>query len=93
MPTKLKTRFNRKYPPTLFGDLVRIVRKKKLGEKEHTGRFLQTIRKVERISGTARNKLYLVEGHKLPLIRADIALHKLKVPLFRNRAIEEDEGD
>ena len=90
---ELKARFNRKYPPIHVGDMVRIVRKKKLGEKEHTGRFLQSIHKVERI-GTGRNKLYFVEGHKLPLLRADIALHKLKVPLFRNRAIdEEDEED
>jgi hypothetical protein len=72
--------------------MVRIVRKKKLGEKEHTGRFLQSIHKVERI-GTGRNKLYFVEGHKLPLLRADIALHKLKVPLFRNRVNEEEEDD
>jgi hypothetical protein len=86
---ELKASFNRRYPEIKVGDMVRIVRKKVLGEKEHVGKFLQSLHKVVKIVKAGHRiggqVFYKVEGYDRPLIRADIALHKLQTALFSNR--------
>jgi hypothetical protein len=81
---ELKARSSRKYPEIKVGDLVRVIRKKKLGEKEYTGTFKPKINKVIKLENVDGNTLYHVEGENKPLIRADIVIHKQETPIFRN---------
>jgi hypothetical protein len=85
---ELKARFTRRYPEIKVGDQVRIIRKKDLGDKEHTGRFLQSLHPVTKIETRNGQKFYYVRGFDAhPLIRADIALHTLQTALFSNRMV------
>jgi hypothetical protein len=85
---ELKARFPRKYPEVKVGDVVRVVKKKAFGEKEHVGRFLTHRHTVTKIETSNGQKFYTVAGFDAhPLIRADIAIDKVETALFQNKFI------
>ena len=65
----------RKYPPVEIGSLVRLFRKRKNFEKESQALWSEKryeVKKIEEVPDVG--KLYHLEGHKQPVLRADILL-------------------
>ena len=69
---EMKAKRGRKYPELEEGDYVRILRKKKLGEKESASAFQEGRHKVESVVTNFGQKFYVLEGSKREFIRADI---------------------
>ena len=65
----------RRYPPVEVGSLVRLFRKRKSFEKESQalwGEKRYEVQKIEEVPDVG--KLYDLEGHRQPVVRADILL-------------------
>ncbi len=65
--------WSRKYPPVSVGSLVRLYRRRRNFEKEAVGLWSDKkyeVKKIEDIPDVG--KLYHLEGHKHPVLRAEI---------------------
>ena len=63
---------NRKYPPLNVGDSVKIMRKKKAGEKERTSKWSIEVFKVTAISEEHGQNYHRVEGMDRDYTRAEV---------------------
>ncbi len=63
---------NRKYPPLNVGDEVKIMRKKKVGEKERTSQWSIEVFKVTEINEELGQNYYKVEGIDRDYTRAEV---------------------
>ena len=59
---EMKAKRGRKYPELQVGDTVRILRNKKLGEKENVAPFRKGRFNVDAITENFGRKCYLIEG-------------------------------
>ena len=65
----------RKYPPVEIGSLVQLFRKRKRIEKQSQALWSEQryeVKKIEDVPGVG--KLYHLEGHKQPVLRAEILI-------------------
>lgn len=69
---EMKATNNRKYPDLKEGDTVRILRVKKLGEKENTSPFRTGRFKIDSISTNFEQKFYKINGVPGEFIRSDL---------------------
>ncbi len=68
---ELKATTGKQFPPLEIGDKVKVLRKKKLGEKEHIGNLRKSNLEVVSISENFGQKFYkLSDSHEY--IRSDI---------------------
>ena len=63
---------NRKYPILNVGDKVKLMRKKKINEKDRTSNWSTEVFEVESISESLGQKYYKVAGMDRDYTRADI---------------------
>ena len=72
----LKARHDRKYPSIKIGDVVRVFRKRKVGEKERVGFWKDTPTTVTNIIENNGQYFYKVEGEGREFIRGEILFIK-----------------
>ena len=63
---------NRKYPEIKVGDVVKVMRKKQITEKERTSRYLQETYKVIKIEEKLGQNYYYLEGRARPNLRFEL---------------------
>ncbi len=63
---------NRKYPPLSVGDSVKIMRKKKAGEKERTSNWSIEVFKVTAINEQHGQEYYTTDGAERDYTRAEV---------------------
>jgi len=69
---EMRANRGRKFPELNEGDTVRILRNRKLGDKENVERFRRGRFKVESISTNFEQKIYKLEGEPQEFLRADL---------------------
>ena len=69
---ELHARRNRKYPPIIEGDQVKILRKKTLGEKEHISNFSEKVYKINSISEKFGQNYHKLEGENREYLRNEL---------------------
>ena len=67
-----KAKKNRMYPELNVGDKVKIMRKKRTGEKERSSHWLQTEYTVEAINEKMGQTYYTLTGYNRPLLRFEL---------------------
>ena len=73
---ELKAKHNRKYPVIHVGDYVKVWKQKKALDKENVSDFPDNPVKVKNIIRSLGQTRYIVEGTTIPVLRADLWLHK-----------------
>ena len=63
---------NRKYPEIKVGDVVKVMRKKQITEKERTSRYLQETYKVIKIEEKLGQNYYYLEDRPRPHLRFEL---------------------